>query len=162
MAVFESQEIYQFAMRIEENGERFYRGAAQALQDQEARDLFSHLADEEVRHKRVFESLLSKLENYRMDERYSGEYLEYLRAYIDDNIVFNKRDVDRELRDVKDVRSAIEFAMHRETEAILYFLEMKNLVSKGQQNSIDKIVEEERRHYTTLSLAHKNLMAAAR
>ena len=157
MAVFESQEIYQFAMRIEENGERFYRGAAQVLQDREAKDLFGHLADEEVRHKKVFESLLSKLENYQIDERYSGEYLEYLRAYIDDNVIFNKREVDRELREVKDVRSAIEFAMRRETEAILYFLEMKNLVSKGQQNSIEKIVEEERRHYTILSHAHKNL-----
>jgi rubrerythrin len=159
MAVFESQEIYQFAMRIEENGERFYRGAAQALQNIEAKDLFSHLADEEARHKRVFESMLSKLESYQMDERYSGEYLEYLRAYIDDKVVFNKRDADRELRAVKDVRSAIEFAIHREMEAILYFLEMKNLVSKDQQNSIEKIVEEERRHFTILSRAQKSLAA---
>ena len=90
MAVFESQEIYQFAMRIEENGERFYRGAAQALQDREAKDLFSHLADEEVRHKRIFESMLSKMESYQMDERYSGEYLEYLRAYIDDKSRFQQ------------------------------------------------------------------------
>ncbi len=157
MAIFESQEIYQVAVRIEENGERFYRGAAQTLADREVKDLFNHLADEEVKHKRIFESMLSKMENYQMDERYSGEYLEYLRAYIDDKIVFNKRDVDRELREVQDVRSALQFAMHREMDSILYFLEMKNLVSKGQQNSIEKIVEEERRHFTILSHALKSL-----
>ena len=157
MAVFESQEIYQFAMRIEENGEKFYRGAAQALGDRETKDLFNHLADEEVKHKKLFESMLSKLENLQLYERYSGEYLEYLRAYVDDKIVFNKGDVDRELGEVKDARSAIEFAMRREMEAILYFLEMKNLVSKGQQNSIEKIVEEERRHFTILSHAQKSL-----
>jgi len=157
MAVFESQEIYQFAMRIEENGERFYRGAARVLGDRETKDLFNHLADEEVKHKKLFESMLSKLENLQLYERYSGEYLEYLRAYVDDKIVFNKGDVDRELGEVKDARSAIEFAMRREMEAILYFLEMKNLVSKGQQNSIEKIVEEERRHFTILSHAQKSL-----
>ena len=159
MAVFESQEIYQVAMRIEENGERFYRGAAQVLGDRETKDLFNHLADEEVKHKKLFESMLSKLENLQLDERYSGEYLEYLRAYVDDKIVFDKGDVDRELGEVKDARSAIEFAMRREMEAILYFLEMKNLVSKGQQNSIEKIVEEERRHFTILSHAQKSLAA---
>jgi rubrerythrin len=157
MAVFERQEIYLLAMRIEENGERFYRGAAQTLEDKAAKDLFRDLAEEEVRHKAIFESMFSKMESYQMDERYSGEYLEYLRAYVDDKIVFSKRDVDRELREVRDVRSAIRFAMHREMEAILYFLEMKNLVSKGQQSSIEKIVEEERRHFTTLSRALKNL-----
>ena len=64
MAIFERQEIYQFAMRIEENGKKFYRQTAQALKDKEARDLFNHLADEEVKHKRVFESLLSRMEKY--------------------------------------------------------------------------------------------------
>jgi rubrerythrin len=157
MAVFESQEIYLLAMRIEENGERFYRGAAQTLEDKEVKDLFHHLAEEEMRHKEIFESMLSKMEISQMDERYSGEYLEYLRAYVDDKIVFNKRDVDRELQGIRDVRSAIQFAIHREMEAILYFLEMKSLVPKGQQNSIEKIVEEERRHFTILSRTLKDL-----
>lgn len=157
MAIFEGQEIYQFAMRIEENGEKFYRQTAPRLENKEARDLLNHLADEEVKHKKVFESLLSKMGKYDVDERYSGEYLEYLRDYIDNKVVFNWKEMNQELADVKDVRSAVEFAMHQEMEAILYFLEMKNLVSKGQQNSIEKIVDEERQHFSILAQAQKNL-----
>jgi rubrerythrin len=74
MRIFEGQEIYQFAMRIEENGERFYRQAAQGVQDKDARGLFEHLADEEVKHRKIFEGMLPKTETYSMDERYPGEY----------------------------------------------------------------------------------------
>jgi rubrerythrin len=62
MKLFESNEIYLFAVRIEENGEKFYRHAAQIAQDRESRDMFSFLADEEVRHKKTFETMLSKME----------------------------------------------------------------------------------------------------
>ena len=60
MRIFEGQEIYQFAMRIEENGERFYRQAAQGVQEKDARGLFEHLADEEVKHRKIFEGMLPK------------------------------------------------------------------------------------------------------
>ena len=156
MRIFEGQEIYQFAMRIEENGERFYRQAAQGVQEKDARGLFEHLADEEVKHRKIFEGMLPKTETYSMDERYPGEYIEYLRNYLDDKVVFNKRETDRELADVNATPSAIDFAMHREMDAILYFLEIKNLVSKNQQSSIDRIVDEERKHFSLLSQMRKN------
>jgi len=57
---------------------------------------------------------------------------------------------------VNDTPPAIDFAMHREMDAILYFLEIKNLVSKNQQSSIDRIVDEERKHFSLLSQMRKN------
>jgi len=161
MSVFESREIYQFAIRIEENGERFYRQAAQTIRDKNASGLFAHLADEEVKHKKIFEGMLPKTETFSMDERYPGEYLEYLKDYLDDKVVFNKRETDQELTDVKDAPSAIDFAIHREMNAILYFLEVKNLVSKDQQSFIDRIVDEEKKHFSLLSQMRKNFIETA-
>ena len=86
---FNASEIFQFAIRIEENGEKFYRQAVRIAEDDDAKEIFDYLADEEIKHKRIFEDLLSKMEKYKPFERYPGEYFEYLRAYVD-KIIFTK------------------------------------------------------------------------
>ena len=65
MSQFQSHDIYQFALRIEENGERFYRRMSQCLRDPEAQRLFSHLADEELSHRGTFETMLFKMDEER-------------------------------------------------------------------------------------------------
>jgi len=41
MNIFKPAEIMQFAVRIEENGEKFYKQAAQATKDEEAKYMFT-------------------------------------------------------------------------------------------------------------------------
>jgi len=151
MNVFDAGEIYQFAIKMEENGERFYRHAAKITEDEEARYLFNFLADEEVNHKKIFSELLSKIKPFEPDERYPGEYMEYLRDLLDNRAVFSKKKLDAEFQVVKDTLSALNFAINREMDSILYYSEMKNLVEKSQQNAIDRIIEEERKHFAKLS-----------
>lgn len=38
----------------------------------------------------------------------------------------------------------------REIESILYYIDAKSLVPEGQRCEIDKIIDEERRHYLKL------------
>ena len=156
MQLFGSHEICLFAMRIEENGEKFYRHAAQLAQDKETRAMFNFLAEEEVRHKKTFETMLSKLEKRDIDESYPGEYLAYLKDYLDNKIIFSKQAIDGEFPDVKDTLSAIDFAIHREMNSILYYHETKRFVPNNQQDDIEKIIEEERRHFSQLSDLKKN------
>ena len=54
--MFDPREVFQIAVRIEENGERFYREMASRIDDEEVQGLFSFLADEEVRHQRFYRS----------------------------------------------------------------------------------------------------------
>ncbi len=148
MAIFDVSEILQFAVRIEENGEKAYRRFSKTIQD--AGELFTYLADEEVKHKKTFEDILSKIEKYEPPESYPGEYFAYLRAYAD-NIIFAEKNLDKELDKVKDAGSAIEFGIQREVDSILYYLEMKNFVPEHQHSVILKVVDEERSHYVKLS-----------
>ena len=150
MGLFEPSEIFQFAIRIEENGEKFYRQMAQKLEEAKVKELFSFFADEEVKHQKIFKEMVSEIEKYEPFETYPGEYFEYLRAYAD-NIVFNQEKLNKEVPDVNDAISAIEFAMDRELDSILYYQETKNLVPERQRKSIDNIIEEERRHFLKLS-----------
>ncbi len=150
MSIFKASEIYQFAIRIEENGERFYHQMAQKIENANMEKVFTYLANEEVKHKKTFEDMVSKIEKYEPPESYSGEYFSYLRAYTD-NIIFSQAKLEEEMSKIKDAISAIDFAIQRELDSILYFLEMKNLVPVSQRSLIDGIIEEERRHFVKLS-----------
>lgn len=150
MSLFEPSEIFQFAIRIEENGEKFYSQMSQKLENIKVKELFSFLADEEVKHKKTYEEMVSKIEKYEPFESYPGEYFEYLRAYAN-NIIFDEKKLAEKISTVNDAISAIDFGINIEQDSILYYLEMKNLVPENQRNTIDQIIEEERRHFVKLS-----------
>ncbi|MCK4255463.1 ferritin family protein [candidate division WOR-3 bacterium] len=150
MINFKASEIFQFAIRIEENGERFYRNMAQKIKNTNMEKVFTFLANEEVKHKKTFENMVSKIEKYEPPESYPGEYFTYLRAYAD-NIIFSQRKLEEEMSKINGVISAVDFAIQRELDSILYFLEMKNFIPESQRNLIDGIIEEERRHFVKLS-----------
>ncbi|UCF69697.1 MAG: ferritin family protein [candidate division WOR-3 bacterium] len=150
MSVFEPSEVFQFAIRIEQGGEKFYREMAKKLPDAEVKKLFSALAEEEVKHKKIYESMAAQMEEYEPIESYPGEYFAYLRAYAD-NIIFTPQKMDEKIKSINDARSALQFAIDRELDSILYYEEVKKLVPENQRSSIDKIIEEERRHFVKLS-----------
>ena len=60
MAIFKSDDVVEFAIRIEENGEKFYRNAEHATTNDAARALFKRLADEEVDHKETFRKMFDE------------------------------------------------------------------------------------------------------
>ena len=153
---FDASEVFQFAIRIEENGEKFYHYAEGITKDKEVKKVFDYFANEEVEHKKMFEDMVSKIEKYEPAESYPGEYFAYLRAYVD-HIIFTKEEMDKKLSMVKDTLSAIEFAIQRELDSILYYHEAKKFVSEGQHNLIDRIINEEIKHFSKLSELKKSV-----
>jgi rubrerythrin len=155
MKIFDARDIIQFAVRIEEDGETFYRKASLAAQDKDIKDLFNLLANEEVQHKALFRDMLSNMEALQPAETYDGEYAAYLGDYIDGKVVFTK-DAQKELApDVSDTSSAVMFAMQREADSILYYHEAKQFIAEKYYNIIDKIIIEERKHFSKLSELRK-------
>ncbi len=159
MSIFEPSEIFQFAIRIEENGEKFYRGMALKLDNKEVKELFSALADEEVKHRLTYEGMVSNIEKYEPFENYPGEYFAYLRAYAD-NHIFTPNKLKEEMEKIRDAASALKFAIDRELDSILYYQEVKKLLPENQRNVIDKIIDEERRHFVKLSSCKQSVDAA--
>jgi len=151
MAVFDAGDIVQFAIRIEENGMNFYRYAIQVVKDAQTKQLLSQLADEEAGHKRFFEKLLAGMERNVPAEGYEGEYDAYLRDYVDNKLIFTDAMLEKHLREIKDTRAVIDFALEREMASIFYYNEVKRLVSPAQHGAIDTIIDEERRHVAKLS-----------
>ncbi|MFN4226634.1 MAG: ferritin-like domain-containing protein [Candidatus Ratteibacteria bacterium] len=152
---FNISEIYQFAIKIEENGEKFYRKIAEKVGDVEVKKIFIFLADEEVRHKKIFENNLAKIENYEPPESYPGEYFAYLKAYAE-GLIFPKN-IEKEL-EKEDIIEAIDFGIRRELDSIMYYLEMKDFIPETQVLELDKIIKEERSHFVRLSNLKKQIL----
>lgn len=160
MSVFEPREVFQFAVRIEEGGEKFYREMAKRFDDKELRSLFTTLADEEVKHRKTYEGMLAKIEDYEPVESYPGEYVAYLRAYAD-RIIFTPERMEEAIAGIKDGGAALKFAADRELDSILYYQEVKNIVPGNKKDMIDKIIEEERRHFVKLTQCSRDSRLAA-
>ena len=154
MSVFVASDVLKFAVRMEENGGLFYRKAAELTEKSEAKKLFEFLASEEEEHKKTFEKFLSQVTVNEPPEGYPGEYLAYLHNYIDGKVFFTK---DSSMSKSIDTVSALEFAIQREMDSILYYTELKSFVNTSAHKSIDTIIDEERKHFAQLSATLKNL-----
>jgi rubrerythrin len=148
MSIFAASDVLQFAIRMEENGRLFYHKAAELAGNGVAKKLFEFLASEEETHKKTFEEILAHSDVNLPTEDYPGEYLSYLRQYIDDKIFFSN---EKELSKNIDIASALDFAIRREMDSILYYSELKGFLTTEEVKIIDKIIEEERKHFAQLS-----------
>lgn len=151
MNAFTASEIIAFAARIHANGAHFYKYAIQLVKNEEAKDLFFELADEELKHKEHLDKIFAGMEKDIPNDTYQGEYAEYLRDYIDSNVVFTKAAIDRDLAAVKDACSAIDFAARRELDSIEYYETIKSIVPSSRRKAIDTLIEDEKKHYAQLT-----------
>jgi rubrerythrin len=147
----DASDVLQFAIRIEENGEAFYRKAASIVKDGEVKKLFDHLADEEIKHREFFKHLLDDVGRYRSDITFTDEYMAYIKDYADSKVVFTKEVMEEKLSRVKDEKAALDLAIQMELDSILYYHEIKGFIIEREHKTIDRIIEEERRHFNRLS-----------
>jgi len=139
-----ARDILEGAVRIEETGEKFYRGQAEKVEEPQVKNLFSHLAEQEAQHRETFSRMLADIKTG--ETSLSGSYF----SYLTDQVVFPSM-VDRELPEELDTAAALDFAIKRELDSMLYYMEIKRAVVSSQQDVIDRIVDEERKHFTDLS-----------
>ena len=157
---FSGSELINIAIGIERRGIAFYDVMTRSTKNAEARDVFQYLADMERDHMQIFQGMLSEADKYQPSETYAGEYAAYLQALVD-STVFNDDTVTSELatRTNSDIE-AMELAIGAEKDSILFYYEMKDLMPRRSQPTVDKIISEEKSHLTQLS-ALKMKMASA-
>jgi rubrerythrin len=164
--LFSALEIIDIAVRIEENGEIFYRELAKTMEPGHVKDLFLFLADEDVRHRNLFAGLMSSIKNLEISmdaphQEYPGEYFAYLNAFADDHI-FTKQDTGyRAAGRLRTGDDALSFALQIELDSVLFYIEMKQLIHASQWPIVDQIINEERGHYLRLSDLRKVVSHAA-
>ena len=155
MIQFSPADAFEFAVRIEENGEKFYRTMAEKFSENDMiKELFCHLADEEVKHKGIYSQFLGKVAVPLETANYPEEYFAYMQAYVE-RVIFTPERLEAEIKRIDDIEDALDFAIRTELENILYFEELKKFLKRNQQGQVDKIISEERKHFLELSVMKK-------
>jgi rubrerythrin len=155
--LFSAGEILSFAVNVEENGREFYEMIAKKVKKDELKKIFLHLANEEHKHKEKFEEFLLDLDAFKPEENYPQSYFSYLKAYSD-NIIFGKKNKGKiKAEDISSAEEAVDFGIQIEQDSIHYYLEVKEMVPETQKKIIEKIINEERKHYILLVSARKIL-----
>jgi rubrerythrin len=146
--VFNADEIFEMAVQIEKNGEKFYQESARKVKDAEAKDLLTRLADMEIEHQKVFSgmrSALSEADKKAMTFDPTSEAGLYLASLADTKVFFGK-DID-----TSKLEGIFKAALLAEKDSIAFYLGMKDLVPTGSGKSkLEDIIKEEMRHIRLL------------
>ena len=156
MSLLDVNDLVQFAVRIEENGEQFYRDWAQRVSSPAHKAFFTRLADDEVKHKELYRAMLGQVKSFEPDIDSYDEYMAYMKMFSD-GVLFHEEKNAKDMKAAKTLSEAIDFAARLELDSILFYLELKTFVPKAQEGTVNEIVKEERRHYIALLNAHKTL-----
>jgi rubrerythrin len=152
MAVFTAGEALEMAMEIEKNGEVFYNEASAKSSDPEIKELFEDLAVQEQGHYRVFEKMLGGAKP--APDLPVAEYDEY-QAYVLitlDNALFSGPEKALTLaKQAQDRETALRAAMGFEKDTLLFFYDLRDMVSEADREAVTAIIREEKKHLRRLA-----------
>lgn len=150
-AFFKAAEIAEAAIRIEQQGQEFYKSAAESAGNPDTREFFLFFAGEEARHEQTFRDLKARMGGYDLPAwSTSEEYAAYLQALVDSHAIFTPGLKER-LASAADETEAIRLAMGFEKDTILFFMEMHELVPASEKHFVLQCIDEEREHLRRLS-----------
>jgi len=156
---FSGSELINIAIGIEQRGSIFYDIMAKSTENATARDVFHYLADMERRHIQVFQDMLAEADKYQFSETKAGEYTIYLQALVDSAVFPNDLVASEKATQAGSDIAAMELAIGAEKDSILFYYEMREIMPKRAQPTVNKIVAEEKSHLRRLSELKKKLAA---
>jgi rubrerythrin len=152
MAFLRSADAIEMAMGIETSGEAFYRAVADKAHTSAVRVLFQDLADQEVRHYKVFSKLGETLrDKLLMTAEEWDEYQNYLEATVQSELFEGPDRALAAAEEVDDEKEALRMAMGFEKETMLFFYNVRDVVSDSDKETIDRIIDEEKSHLRRLA-----------
>ena len=147
---FSTKEIIDIAIGIEDSGYYFYTRCRDKFDDESLKEMFSFLAEEEMRHKEFFENLESNIKDAK--GIVTTEYFQYLTAIGDEKVFKDNNNIDNAIKDMNSPIDAIIVALEAEKDSILFYSELKELYDNDNETKtmLNRIINEERRHVVTL------------
>jgi len=142
--MFTLAEVYDLGIRIEKNGEKFYRDALEQTWSKPMADMLRLLAEEEVKHVDFFvkrmDGLKEKRENPFLDEMGSSMLKDIL-----GNQTFSLK--DRDVSKIRSVEELVALAIEFEKDTILFYEMVGSFITDEKaRGELEEIIEEEERH----------------
>lgn len=154
--MFNAVEVLKMAVRIEENGQRYYRRAMKLHKDPQLGEILQDLAEDEARHEKWFEEMRQRLSAQEREERWVREVnADLLQSMIGDQ-TFSLKEVDPAQLD--SVEKILETALEFEKDSIFFYEMLTGFMDEGESARVlQEILEEEKRHVAILEARLKTL-----
>jgi rubrerythrin len=152
MAVFEAAQALEMAMRVEKNGEAFYRAVSQKSNDAQLKELFEDLASQERGHYRVFQRMAQKVEPApELPEQEAEEYQAFLEVALDQAVFGGEDKALRIAEWAVDRDAALRAAMGFEKDTMLFYYDLREMVGESDREAISAVIREEKKHLARLA-----------
>jgi rubrerythrin len=151
MALLTGDEIIEIAMRLEENGEAFYTGVAAKATTLGVKALFQDLAIQEQHHRRAFQRMGGGAVELILSPEQWDEFQAYSDALLQNSLFARPQGALIRAAEAQDERQAVESALGFEKEALLFFHSLRDAVRGPGQQTVDRIIQEEKRHIQRLA-----------
>ncbi len=152
MAFLTAAEALRWALEIEKNGETFYNEVAAKSADSEVKALFEDLAAQERGHYRAFQKML---EEVKPDPDLStieyDEYQTYLQIALADALFAGPDKGLTLAKQARDRGTALRATMGFEKDTLLFFYDLREMVSQAERVAISDIILEEKAHLRRLA-----------
>jgi rubrerythrin len=133
-------DIFEYAMKMEKDGEKYYRKLSDRVNHPGLKSILTMLADDEVKHFNIFKSMSAKtkisLQKTAILEKSKNIFTEMRGEKTDPNI--GQKDMYKKAQDIE--RKSQEFYEKKASE----------VDDPAQKDLFLKIAEEEKRHYFLL------------
>jgi rubrerythrin len=147
---FSRKELIDIAIQIEDSGYHFYSSCRSKFDDRGFKELFGFLAEEEIRHKELFEKMLGGMGDIR--GVFTEDYYSYLKAIGDSRVFKNTADVERLVKEITTINDALKIALTSEKDSILFYTELLSMYESdaNAKSLLNRLINEERKHVVTI------------
>ena len=142
--MFTLAEVYDLGVRIEKNGEKFYRDALNQAWSKPIADMLRLLAEEEVKHVDFFVKRMDALKQQR-ETPFLDEMGTSMLKDILGNQTFSLKEAD--VSKMKSVEELVALAIEFEKDTILFYEMVGSFITDDDaRRELKEIIEEEERH----------------
>ena len=151
MTVLTGNEVIEIATQLEESGEAFYNAAAERATTPGVKALFAELAVQEQYHRRAFQQMGRDAVELILSPEQWDEFQAYTGALLQNSFFARPENALNLAAAAQDEGSAVQAALDFEKEAIRFFQELQSAVRGPGQQTVERVIQEEKRHIQRLS-----------
>lgn len=149
---YSAPEVMEMAVQTEKGGKLYYETVAAQQDDPKLKSLFQFLAGEEAGHIQTFEEIARQVKVAPADEPYNWEeVVPYLRAVTESRYFLASGSALSLAKDAKTPIEALRHAMGFEKETLVFYVQVRDMVSGPNRTAVDKLINEEKAHILRLA-----------
>jgi rubrerythrin len=154
--VFSAREVVEAAVEKEKKRKEFYASVCELSTNEDMKDLFKFLTEEEARHIAAFAQIRDNLSDETPSVEYSADMEAYMDSVIDDRL-YSEIDTKGFVQKAINAKDVFRLAIGFEKDAILYFREFLPYLNESDRKVVEELIEQEKGHIRKLADMKKQM-----